>query len=268
MLTLPPMTDINNPSDDRPYMSVASDYVTSRHISLHELKAHCSACSLREICLPFGLDRDDIIQLDAVISSRRRVRRSEPVYRVGEPFEAIYAIRLGSFKSVILAEDGREQVSGYHMPGDLIGMDGIGAERHACEAVALEDSEVCVLPFHRLEELARSMAALQHNLHLLMSREIARDHQMMLVLGSMRAEERLAAFLLNLSRRYHRRGYSSTEFVLRMTREEIGSYLGLKLETVSRLFSKFQEEGLIKVQQKAIKLIDIPALKTLIGQHC
>ena len=145
----------------------------------------------------------------------------------------------------MLAEDGREQVSGYHMLGDIVGLDGIGTDVHGCQAVALEDTEVCVLPFERIEEVARSVPTLQHNLHRLLSKEISRDQSVMLMLGSMRAEERLAVFLLSLAERYKRRGYSSTEFVLRMTREEIGSFLGLKLETVSRLFSRFQDEGLI-----------------------
>ncbi|HEV2041737.1 MAG TPA: helix-turn-helix domain-containing protein, partial [Casimicrobiaceae bacterium] len=155
-----------------------------------------------------------------------------------------------------------------HMLGDVIGMDGIGAERHGCQAVALEDTEYCVLPFDELGDLTRSVAPLQRNLYQFLSREIARSHSAMLLLGSMRAEERLAAFLLNLSQRYRERGYSSTEFVLRMTREEIGSYLGLKLETVSRLFSRFHQEGLIQVQGRSVKLLDIAALKQLLGQRC
>jgi CRP/FNR family transcriptional regulator len=152
------------------------------------------------------------------------------------------------------------------MLGDIIGLDGIGTDRHGCQAVALEDTEVCVMPFERLEELARSVPQLQHNLHQFLAREITRDHGVMLLLGSMRAEERLASFLLNLSERYRRRGYSSSEFVLRMTREEIGSYLGLKLETVSRLFSRFQDEGLIQVQGRAVKIVDMAAMRHLVGQ--
>ena len=198
---------------------------------------------------------------------RTKLKKGDALYRAGEPFTALYAIRLGSLKTTVLAEDGREQVSGYHMLGDLIGLDGIGTDRHGCQAIALEDTEVCALPFARIEELARAMPALQHNLHQFLSREISRDHNIMLLLGSMRAEERLAVFLLNLAERYRRRGYSSTEYVLRMTREEIGSYLGLKLETVSRLFSRFQDEGLIQVQGRAVKLLDPVALKQLVGQR-
>lgn len=236
-------------------------------ISIRDLKTHCTNCSMRELCLPVGLDPDAMRQLDAMVSSRIRFKKGDKLYRAGEPFTALYAIRLGSCKTTVLAEDGREQITGYHMLGDIVGLDGIGTEHHGCEAVALEDTEVCALPFDRLEELARTVAPLQHNLHQFLSRDIGRDQNMMLMLGSMRAEERLAVFLLNLSDRYRRRGYSSTEIVLRMTREEIGSYLGLKLETVSRLFSRFQEEGLLQVQGRVLKLLDLSALKQLAGQR-
>jgi CRP/FNR family transcriptional regulator, anaerobic regulatory protein len=223
---------------------------------------------MRELCLPVGLGPEAMNQLDALVSSRTRFKKGASLYRVGEPFTALYAIRIGSCKTTVLAEDGREQIAGYHMLGDIIGLDGIAGDHHGCEAVALEDTEVCVLPFDRLEELARALAPLQHNLHQFLSREIGRDQNVMLLLGSMRAEERLAVFLLNLSDRYRRRGYSATEFVLRMTREEIGSYLGLKLETVSRLLSRLQEEGLLQVQGKTVKLLDLPALQQLAGRNC
>ena len=223
---------------------------------------------MRELCLPIGLEKDALRQLDELVTKHVRLKKGAVLYRVGDSFTALYAIRTGSCKTTVLAEDGREQVAGYHMLGDVIGMDGIGTERHGCQAVALEDTECCVLPFDELGELARSVAPLQRNLYQFLSREIARDHSVMLLLGSMRAEERLAAFLLNLSQRYRERGYSSTEFVLRMTREEIGSFLGLKLETVSRLFSRFQREGLIQVQGRSIKLLDIATLKQLLGQRC
>jgi CRP/FNR family transcriptional regulator len=236
-------------------------------ISIRDLRTHCATCSIRELCLPVGLATDEMKQVDALIATRTRLKRGETLYRAGEPFRALYAIRLGSLKSTVLAEDGREQVAGYHMLGDLVGLDGIGSGHHECDAVAVEDSEVCVLPFDRIEELARGVPALQHNLHQFLSREISRDHNLMLVLGSMRAEERLALFLLNLAERHRSRGYSSTEYVLRLTRKEIGAYLGLKLETVSRLFSRFQEEELIRVHGRAVKLLDPAALKRVIGQH-
>lgn len=237
-------------------------------ILVRDLKARCNSCSMRELCLPVGLEPAALGELETVVSSRTRLKKGDTLYRAGERFSALYAIRLGSCKTTIPAEDGREQIAGYHMLGDIIGLDGIGTDRHGCQAVALEDSEVCVLPFERLEELARAVPSLQRNLLQFLSREIAREQNTMLLLGSMRAEERLAVFLLNLSDRYRRRGYSSTEFVLRMTREEIGSYLGLKLETVSRLFSRFQEEGLLQVQGRGLKLLDLPALRQLAGLRC
>jgi CRP/FNR family transcriptional regulator len=237
-------------------------------LSIHELRTHCNTCNMRELCLPVGLESDAMRQIDALVTTRTRLKKNDILYRAGEAFTALYAIRVGSFKTTILAEDGREQITGYHMLGEILGMDGIGQTRHCCESVALEDSEVCVLPFERLEQLAQAVAPLQHNLMRFLSRDIERDEGMMLMLGRLRAEERLAVFLLNLSDRYRTRGYSPIEFVLRMTREEIGSYLGLKLETVSRLFSRFQEEGLLQINGRNVKLFDMAALKVLAGRNC
>ncbi len=236
-------------------------------ISLEVIKTACSNCNLRELCLPLGLEPTELERLDDLVSTRRRVKRGEHLYRASQPFDAIYAIRSGFFKTDVLTEDGRDQVTGFQMAGELLGLDGIGTEFHTCNAVALEDSEVCTIPFPQLEGLSREIHTLQHHFHKVMSREIVRDHGVMMLLGTMRAEERLAAFLLNLSQRFTARGYSPAEFYLRMTREEIGSYLGLKLETVSRAFSRFQEEGLIAVQQKHIRILDTPGLKRLMAQQ-
>jgi CRP/FNR family transcriptional regulator len=210
------------------------------------------------------LSEPEIDKLDTLIGARRRVKRGHNLYRSGDAFEAIYAIRSGFFKTDVLLEDGRDQVTGFQMAGEILGMDGISSENHTCNAVALEDSEVCVIPFAQLEELSREVQTLQRHFHKVMSREIVRDHSVMMLLGTMRAEERLAAFLLNLSQRFTTRRYSAAEFHLRMTREEIGSYLGLKLETVSRAFSHFQEQGFISVQQKHIRILDIDGLQGLI----
>ena len=237
--------------------------IAVKGISLSVIKTACSNCNLRELCLPLGLDDGELERLDDLIANRRRIKRGEPLYRAGEAFEAIYAIRSGFFKTDVLTEDGRDQVTGFQMTGELLGLDGIGTEAHTCNAVALEDSEVCAIPFSQLETLSREIHTLQHHFHKVMSREIVRDHGVMMLLGTMRAEERLAAFLLNLSQRFTARGYSHAEFNLRMTREEIGSYLGLKLETISRTFSKFQEEGFIAVQQKHIRILNVAGLKQL-----
>ncbi len=230
------------------------------------LKAACSQCNLQELCLPVGLNHDEIDRLDNLVGDRRKLKRGEHLYRAEDHFEAIYAIKTGFFKTDLLTEDGRDQVTGFQMTGELLGLDGISADKHSCNAVALEDSEVCRIPFENLEHLASEIRSLQSHFHRVMSREIVRDQSVMMLLGKMRAEERLAAFLLNLSQRFNSRGFSPAEFHLRMTRDEIGSYLGMKLETVSRCFSRFQDEGLISVQQKHIRLLDIPRLKALMSR--
>ena len=224
----------------------------------------CSSCNLREMCLPAGLCAEDLERIENVVYARRRLKRSESLFNAGDGFSAVYAIRSGFFKTSLLDHDGREQVTGFFMGGELLGLDGIGGAHHGT-ASALEDSEVCVLPYALIEDLSREIPALQRQLHAVLAREIARDHGVMMLLGSMRAEERLATFLLNLSRRFVRRGYSSTEFHLRMTRDEIGSYLGLKLETVSRLFSAFQKDGLIDVQQKHVRIREIEGLEQVLA---
>ncbi|HEY8084011.1 MAG TPA: fumarate/nitrate reduction transcriptional regulator Fnr [Methylophilaceae bacterium] len=223
-------------------------------------KVACSNCNLRELCMPVGLDATQLDRLDQVVDSRRKVKRGAMLFRSGETFDSLYAIKTGFFKTCIATEDGREQVTGFQMAGEIMGLDGIVNDHHSCNAVALEDAVVCVMPFAKMEELSREFPALQHHMHKIMSREIVREHGVMLLLGNMRAEERLAAFLLNLVQRLHARGFSKSELILRMTREEIGSYLGMKLETVSRTFSKFSEDGIIDVKQRDVRILDTEAL--------
>jgi CRP/FNR family transcriptional regulator len=237
---------------------------TAGTVDLNQLRVACSSCSLRELCLPAGLDSGEMERVDRLVTGRRKLRRGADLYRAGEPLSALYAIRTGFVKSCVLHDDGREQVAGFHMAGDLLGLDAIGSASHTCDAIALEDTEVCEIPYSSLEQLSRELPTLQLQLHRILSREIVRDYGVMLLLGSMSAEERLAAFLLNFSQRFAVRGYSATEFRLRMTREEIGSYLGLKLETVSRAFSDFQDRGLIKVRQKNVRILDAPGLKAVL----
>ena len=241
--------------------------VQSTYIVLAELKTVCANCNVREICQPAGLTLQELDQLDALVDVRRKVRRGDTIYRAGEPFYALYAVRSGFFKSRITYEDGRDQVIGFSMAGEILGMDGIGQDTHNCDAVALEDSEICSIPYRQLEELSREISSLQRHFHKIMSREIVRESGVMMLLGVMRAEERIAAFLLNLSQRLSARGYSPIEFHLRMTREEIGSYLGLKLETVSRAFSKFHKEDLIEVDQKFVRIKSIEGLKQVYAHH-
>ena len=232
-------------------------------INRESLQIACSKCNLRELCMPVGLSDHELAQLDELVYTRRRLKRGDALYRTGERFSALYAIRSGFFKTRVIFDDGRDQVTGFNMAGELLGMDGIGTERHGCDAVALENSEVCMIPYARLEQVSSEIKSLRSHLHKVMSREIVRENGVMMLLGTMRAEERLAAFLLNLSQRMNARGYASLEFNLRMTREDIGSYLGMKLETVSRLFSRFQADGLIEVAQKYVRIRDIEGLRAI-----
>jgi CRP/FNR family transcriptional regulator len=235
--------------------------------SLSQQRIACSNCNLRELCMPVGLNNCDFARVEELTSLKRHFKRGEYLYRCGAPLQSLYAIRRGFFKTQVLHEDGREQVTGFQMAGEIIGLDAISNDAHTCDAIALEDSEICEIPFEALEALSRDLPILQRHLHKIMSREIVRDQNIMLLLGSMRAEERLAAFLLNLSGRYAARGYSPTEFRLRMTRQEIGSYLGIKLETVSRALSQFHDNGLISVQNKSVQLLDLSGLQRHTGQQ-
>jgi len=223
----------------------------------------CANCTMRHTCMPSNLSAGEYAKLDGVISSSRIVKRGDFLYRAGDEFQSIYAVRTGSFKTVIVHRDGREQVTGFHIAGEPLGMDGISTEMHNCDAVALEDSMICVIPFHLLELLCSEMKVMQHHVHKMMSGEIVRESGLMMLLGNLSAEERLSAFLLNMSVRLAARGYSAHEFVLRMTREEMGSYLGITLETVSRMLSKFQKQHLIEVHGKQIRIVDIDGLKNI-----
>jgi CRP/FNR family transcriptional regulator, anaerobic regulatory protein len=235
----------------------------------HSIKVACSNCNLRDLCMPIGLTPEELRRVDELVTRRPIIKWGTTLFHNGEKFTSLYAIRTGFFKTCVTTEDGRDQVTGFQMAGEIIGLDGIVNDHHTCDAIALEDAEVCVLPFERIEEISREVKALQHHVHKIMSREIVREHGVMLLLGNMRAEERLAAFLLNLVQRLHARGFSQSDLVLRMTREEIGSYLGLTLETVSRTFSKFADDGLVDVNQRHIHIHNSEALKGMVNlQEC
>ncbi|WP_416384653.1 fumarate/nitrate reduction transcriptional regulator Fnr [Snodgrassella sp. B3882] len=215
----------------------------------------CEKCSFHVLCMPVIMKDKELDELNTVIRHSKRLKKGEYLFRAGEPFKSMFAVRTGFFKTIVTSQDGRDQVTGFFMSGELLGLDGICNNYHSCDAVALEDSEVCELPFVNLEQAGNLVPSLQTHFYKLMSQEIVRNQEIMLLLGNMRAEERLAAFLVNLSQRLNFRGFAANDFILRMSREEIGSYLGLKLETVSRTLSKFQHEGLIKVEHKHIQLV-------------
>ncbi|WP_053143822.1 fumarate/nitrate reduction transcriptional regulator Fnr [Pseudomonas sp. P97.38] len=232
-----------------------------QRLYVHTLRTACSNCSVLELCLPIGLTAGEVERLDTLIAQRLKVKKGAALYRTGDPLRSLYAVRVGFFKTSVVSVDGREQVTGFQMQGEMLGLDAISGAHYACNAIALEDSEVCPLPFNLLEKLAHDLPSLQHNLNKLLSQEIVHDHDMLLMLGSMTADERLAAFLLNLSQRLNMRGYSSREFVLRMSREAIGSYLGLRLETICRGIAHLRREELADIRGRNVTILDLPGLK-------
>ncbi len=235
-----------------------------RPLQLASSQAACPTCNVREMCLPVGLTRSELEQLSARLMARKRkVPMGESLYRNGDRFESLYAVWTGFFKTCISSKGGREQVTGFQMAGELLGIDGIAHQRHEADATAIEDSQVCVIPYSEFEALSSELNSLEHRFHRILSGEIVRSHGVMMLLGSMYAEQRLAAFLLDLMHRLRARGYSPSSVYLRMSREEIGSYLGLKVETVSRTFSKLQAAGLLFVRKRQIQIADPEGLQQL-----
>jgi len=229
--------------------------------------AACAHCALRDLCLTPPSGAPPSWQPDTLVATRLPLRRGEALFQQGGRFESLYAVRSGFFKTRVSSPDGRDQITGFQMSGELLGLDGIGDGVHACDALALEDSQVCVVPYPTLERLAQQFPDLQTEFHRILSREIVRHHAVMLLLSNVHADRRLAAFLLNLARRLGNRGYSAASLVLRMTREEIGTYLGLKLETVSRSFSRLHERGVLDVRQRQVRIIDPSGLQELAGDN-
>lgn len=234
----------------------------------HERELHCSECGVHELCMPAGLSSHDLVQLDSLVSERIRCRKGDQLFHAGHSFSCLYAVRFGQFKTTLLTRDGREQVCGFQMAGDILGLDGIDRDAHQLTAIALEDAEVCVIAYAQLNAMSLQVPTLARNLPRIMSREIMHDHQAMLVLGSLRADERVAVFLSGFLERLQARGFSPSDLVLRMTREDIGSYLGLTIETVSRIFSKLAARGILAVQNKNIHVLDLKSLKDMNPQTC
>lgn len=231
----------------------------------HEHNLACQECSLYRLCLPLGLHNNDLIQLDKIIKRSQSYSRGQPLFSTQTPFNSIYVVRSGSFKTTVSAVDGREQVTGFYFPGEFVGLDAIYEQAYRSNAKALESSSVCELPFDMLQELGANMPQLQVQMMSRLSKELSGDKSLMFLLGKKTAQEKLATFLLSISRRFQDRGFSAREFQLSMSRGDIANHLGLAVETVSRLFSRFQEEGLIDILNKSISIRDAEKLKALCG---
>lgn len=243
-----------------------SSVPNNKVVDLARIKASCANCSLAELCLPYGLETADLERLEGIIRRDRPISRGEHLFHVGDNFYALYAVRSGSVKTYVPTESGEEQVLGFNLPGELLGFDAIETERHTCAAIALESTTVCELPFGELLDLCSSIPGLQHQLNRFIGRVITKDHWTLLLLGKKSAEERMAAFLVSLSSRFKQRGFSASEFHLSMSRHDISDYLGLAVETVSRLFARFQDEGLITVDKRFVHIHDLGRLRAIIGE--
>lgn len=232
-------------------------------VDLSTLRTTCEKCSLYKLCLPMGLSTGDMDHLDKIIKRHRQIERGDHLFNINEPLVSVFAVRTGSFKSYTVVEDGQEQVTGFHLPGELLGLSAISTAHHTCAAKALETSSICEIPFSRLESLSAKIPELQHHLMHVMSEEIQNDQCKLLLIAKMTAEARLASFLLNLSGRFKLRGYAPNEFNLSMSRNDIANLLGLAVETVSRLFTAFQEDGMLRVERKHVELLDMKRLTVL-----
>lgn len=224
----------------------------------------CSNCRLNELCLPIALSKSEIHQLDEIVQRNRPLRKGDHLYRQNDTFKSVYAVRSGSFKSYVLGPDGQGRVTAFYMPGEIIGMDGIAGKSYSNSTVALEHASVCEIPFSQLEKLSHQLPNLQHHFFAIMGNEIAKDQQIHTLLSSYTAEERIVSFILSLSTRYSRVSLAPDKFLLHMTRGDIGEYLGLTLETVSRIFTGLQKKGVISVKNKEIEILDFDKLRAIV----
>lgn len=235
-------------------------------LDLGRLRASCSICALSQLCLPAGIDGEELLQLDTAVLKRRPLLRGQSLFEDGTPFHALYVVRVGSFKTFISSASGEMQVLGFHLPGEIIGFDALADDRHRCTAEALEQASVCEVPFNRLDEVARQIPGLHRQLLRIASREVVKDHEHLVMMGRKQAQERLAIMLRSLSDRHRRLHRVHDDVVLTMSRQDLANYLGLVVETVSRLFTRFEDMGVLSVDRKRIRILDFQKLDVLAGE--
>ena len=234
-------------------------------INFDQLKVSCASCSLRELCIPQGMTDDELKLIDTVIERKKPVHKNDYLFRAGDTNRSIYAVLSGSVKTLVDNPNGEEQIVGFHLPGELLGMDGFSGDAHTCSAVALETSSVCEFPLESLDEVCHLVPSIQYAMRRIMGREVTKDHAMLLLLGRMSAEEKLASFLISLSKRMAQRHWKPSEFNLTMPRQDIANYLGLAVETVSRLFAHLQDAELIEVDRRRVNICDRERLQAIVG---
>ncbi|MEN0035953.1 MAG: fumarate/nitrate reduction transcriptional regulator Fnr [Cellvibrio sp.] len=229
----------------------------------HDKRVSCGNCRLNTICLPISLHIDDIDRLNNIIQRGKPLQKGDFLYRANDHFDSVYAIRSGAVKAMTLSDNGEEQITGFYLPGEVVGMDGIADNRYTNSVIALETASVCEIPFNRMEELSLQIPNLQRHFFQLMSREITQDQQIITLLSKSSAEERIAALLLSISSRNSRRQLSANAFRLPMSRTDIGNYLGLTIETVSRIFTRLQKQDVIVVDKKEILIKNMDQLRNI-----
>ena len=234
-------------------------------INFDQLKVSCASCSLRELCIPQGMTDDELKLIDTVIERKKPVHKNDYLFRAGDTNRSIYAVLSGSVKTLVDNPNGEEQIVGFHLPGELLGMDGFSGDAHTCSAVALETSSVCEFPLESLDEVCHVVPSIQYAMRRIMGREVTKDHAMLLLLGRMSAEEKLASFLISLSKRMAQRHWKPSEFNLTMPRQDIANYLGLAVETVSRLFAHLQDAEIIEVNRRRVNICDMERLQAIVG---
>lgn len=247
--------------NERLYLTMS----TLKRINLDQLKVSCKQCNLRELCFPHGMSPEEIDNMDDVVEQHKPLHKNDYLYRDGDKTAVIYAVRSGCIKTMTESANGDEQIVGFHLPGEILGMDGFADSLHTCNALALETSSVCELPIDKLDELCHNIPGLQKQMRRIMGKEVSSDHKQLLLLGKMSADERLASFLLSLSGRMHERHWKANEFNLSMPRQDIANYLGMAVETVSRLFAMLQNEKIIEVERRHITILDMERLKDIVG---
>lgn len=238
---------------------------TMKRIDIDHLKVSCKQCNLRELCFPHGMSDEELENMDAVVEQPKPIHKNDYLYHDGDKAVALYAVRSGCVKTMAESANGEEQIVGFHLPGELCGLDGFGEGVHTCNAVALETSSICELPLDKLEHYCISVPALQRQMRRIMGKEVTNEHRLLLLLGKMTSEERLASFLLSLSARMQERQWSAEAFNLNMPRQDIANYLGMAVETVSRLFANFQNSKIIEVDRRHITILDMNRLKIMVG---
>lgn len=249
-------------------MAVSKAQQSPGIIDLNRFRVTCSNCNLSELCLPRGIDKENLSKLANTVRQSGIYEAGHFLFRAGDPFKSLVAIRTGAIKLYVVDDNGEEQILGFYFPGELLGLDAIETDTHTCNAVALETSSFCAFPYSKLDELCKTIPELRVQMFKFMSRELSLENRLLLTLGKRNADEKLATFLITLSERFKRMGYSATEFHLAMSRQDIGNYLGLTIETVSRVLSRFNKEGLVRIDRKQVKLLDVDALKRLSVTYC